>query len=378
MPVALSSSNPGLANLQMMSIPTGQVYGELRFVPAPVNMSTSLVISAWTQGSAPQSAGLTILPPILTQFVLDQSNVLGGTVVKGALSFSGPPASAGAIKVQISTTNSAAVQIPATVALEPNKTVAIFDIPTLGVEQDKTVHVVATLQDRILPAPITIRAAALKGLTGISQLCGNPGQANFGAALTGPAGPQGAAISVSSSDPALLAFPPTLLIPAQQSTATVSIPLKHLSNAVTVTASYGGNSDKTTYSAHAKPDLFIKSVSFYDRYGNAISRAPDSEPFKMRVAVWIGSDDDHFICHWPPPSSLHVSYSSPTGSGTSTGRSFEVTVGSIGGTLDIDLPGLQPGSYHEITLTADYRKQVDERSESNNTEKVKINGPAAQ
>jgi hypothetical protein len=165
-----------------------------------------------------------------------------------------------------------------------------------------------------------------------------------------------------------------LTVAAQQSEGAVTIPVTQLLSPVTVTASYQGKTDKTTINATAKPDLSVKAVSFYDSYGNAITQAQNSQPIKMRVTVSIGED----TCLRPPPTTLHVSYLSPTGSGTSTGRSFEVTVGSIGGTLDIDLPGLQPGSYHEITLTADYRKQVDERSESNNTEKVKINGPAAQ
>jgi len=377
MPVMLSSSNPGVANLQGLAVPTGQTYGEFRFVPSPVNVSTSLVISAWTQGSAPQSAGLTILPPILTNLVLDQSGVLGGTTVHGALHFNGPPASAGAVKVQLSTTNSAAVKIPATVALEPNKTVANFDIPTLVFGEDTTVLVVATYQDRILPVPITVRAAALKSFS-YSVGCGHPGQAGVRAVLTGPAGPQGAVIALSISDPALLPLPATLVVAAQQTEGTVSTPLKELLKSVTVTGSYQGSNATTTFHAFPKPDLYVKSVSFYDRYGNAINRAQDSEPFKMRVAVSIGADDAHFVCLLPPPTTLHVSYLSPTGIETSSGRSFDVAVGSNGGTIDIDLPGLQPGSYHDIILTTDYRKQVDERSESNNTEKVKINGPAPQ
>jgi hypothetical protein len=167
-----------------------------------------------------------------------------------------------------------------------------------------------------------------------------------------------------------------MVIPAQQSEAAISIPLQQLLSSVTVTGTYQGKSDKATFDAIAKPDLFVRSVTFIDSYGNTITRAQNSQPFKMRVAVSTGSDNNHFVCAFPPPTSLHVSYSSPTGSGASTGRSFEVPVGSNGGTIDIDLPGLQPGSYHEITLITDYRKQVDERSESNNTEKVKINGPA--
>jgi hypothetical protein len=372
--VQLSVNNPALAKVPpTILVPTDQTYQDFALLTAPVATAIQVTAGAAVQGSAAQYASFTIIPPMLTQFVLDQSNVLGGTLVKGALHFTGPPASASAVKVQISTTHTAAVQIPATVALELNKTVAVFDIQTLGVEQDRNVHVVATLQDKILPAPITIRAAALKAFGWTGVLCGYPAQTGVKATLTGAAGPQGATLSLSSSNPALLPIPATLVIPAQQSEGTVTIPVTQLLSSVTVTATYQGKSDKTTFDASPKPDLFVKSVSFLDAYGNTITQAQNSQPFKMRVMVSIGED----TCLRPPPTTMQVSYSSPTGSGTSTGRSFEVPVGSTGGSIDIDLPGLQPGSHHEITLITDYRKQVDERSESNNTEKVKINGPAA-
>jgi hypothetical protein len=375
LPVQLSVNNPALANVpSVVVVPTDQTYQEFAFLTAPVTAPAQVTAVAAVQNSPPQStASFTILPPVLTQFVLDQSNVLGGTLVKGALHFTGPPASPSAVKVQISTTHTAAVQIPATVALEPNKTVALFDISTLGVDQDRNVHIVATLQDRILPAPLTIRAAALKGIASLGFHCGNPGRTGVRVRLTGGAGPGGATVSVSSSNPALLAVPPNFTVPAQQSAGDITMPVTQFLSAVTVTVSYQGKSDKTTINATAKPDLFVKSVSFFDSYGNAITQAQNSQPFKMRVTVSIGED----TCLRPPPTTLYVSYSSPTGSGTSTGRSFEVPVGSLGGPIDIDLPGLQPGSYHDITLITDYRKQVDERNEGNNTKNVKINGPAA-
>lgn len=70
-----------------------------------------------------------------------------------------------------------------------------------------------------------------------------------------------------------------------------------------------------------------------------------------------------------------VSYTSPTGTGTSTGRDIDMTItfGSlITITSCVDLPGLAPGGYHDVKLTADFRNEVDEERESNNTSGLKI------
>ena len=383
MPISLSTTDPAQFSAQRMFVATGQTQGEINFMTVPVASPTQVTITAWSEGTPPQRANLTIEPPVMTSFSIDQSNVVSGQTVKGTANFSGPPASANAVRFQVQTTNGQAVQVPATVALEVGKTAAEFTIQTLGVSQDRNEHVVALYLDKTLPAALTVRAAVLTKFDNARPCCSNP----ILIELDGTPPPQGAVIQLTSANPNRIVVPPTVTIPPSERSITLSaqsIPGNDNDN-VRVTASYNGVTKRhSVYSAKIiQPDLVIRGIAFFDGFGNAITAAPDGQPIKMCATVLAQREGEYTPNLDAPPSVLRITYQTPTGTGTSAGRTVDLPVVF---TRDVNnsyppithclsLPGLTQGTQTDITLVADLKNEVDESREGNNTENVKISRP---
>lgn len=383
MRVMLAGDNAAQFTLQQMIVNTGELSGEVSFLTAPVTAPARFTVSAWTEGSAPQRAQLTVLPPVITSFELAEADVMGGTVVKGTARFSGPPASAGAVRFQVQTTNGQAVRVPASVTLEPGRTAAEFEVQALGVAQDRNAHVVAIYLDKTLPAPLTVRAARLTVFENEWPCCDNP----FKIGLNGAPPPQGAVIQLSSANPQRIVVPPTLTIPAGATSIThtaQSIP-GNGDDRVRITATYNGVSKHWSVLSRkiVKPDLVIRDIVFNDQYGNAITAVADGQPIRMCATVRAQREGEMNPNLDAPPSTLRVSYQSSTGTGTSSGRTIDYPIVF---TRDVNrhyppltvctpLPGLTQGNQFDITLTADFRNDVDESREGNNVEKVKIARP---
>lgn len=381
MPVLVSGNNAAQFKVQRVLVPTDQTTGEVKFLTVPVAASTPVTISAWREGSPPRQATLSVLPPVMTSFVIDRTEVMAGEAVHATVTFTGPPASANAVKFSVQTTNSQVLKVPATVLLQMDKTVAAFDITAVAVEQDNSAQIVATYLDKILPASVSVRAAVLQDIDRVFPCCANP----FRITLNGRPPPQGAVIQLTSGNPARMTVPPTVTIPPDASSIQVSaeqIP-GNSDTHVTITASYRGVSKRHSVHSWAiiKPDLVVSAVALTDRFGNAIGAPQDAQPFKLCATVSRQREGRDAPNVPVPPSVLRVSYRSPTGTGTSTGRDldFPITFGSpteaAVNNPCLELPGLAPGGYYDVTLTADYRKEVDEDRESNNDRALKITRP---
>ena len=380
MPVAIASSNATQVPVQRVLVSTGEVAGEVKFVTSPVTETQAITISAQAAGSAAQRAMLSVLAPTLVSFAVDRSDVKAGEVVKAVATFTGPPASASAVKLVVQTTNSTVLRVPSSVMLEPGKVQAAFDITSLGLEQDASAHVVATYLDRNLPASISVRAATLKGVSNVNPCCDNP----MRIALDAVAPPNGAVIKLTSEDPARVAVPATVTIPSGQSDISVSAtqtPSPSGDKKVGIAISYRGETKHwKIYSWKLiKPDLVIDDHSLQDRFGAAIQAPADGQPFKLCVVTRV-KHEDAFGSNGPAgPSVTRISYRTPTGTGTSTGRDVDVPVvfsGTSRVTQCIDVPGLPPGGEHQIDAVADVLRQVDEAHEGNNDKHFKVKRPS--
>ena len=383
MPISLSSTNSAQFSAQRMFVATGETEGEIAFMTAPVAAPTPVTVTAWSEGTPPRQANLTIQPPVLTSFAIDQSSVVSGQSVTGVAHFSGPPASASAVRFQVQTTNGQAVKVPATVTLEPDKTAAEFTIQTIGVPQDRNAHVVAIYLDKTLPAPLTVRAATLTTFEGANPCCSNPVVIE----LDGSPPPQGAVIELTSANPNRIVVPPKVTIPPNETKITLtaqSIPGND-DDRVRITASYNGVSKHHSVLSRkiVKPDLVLRDIVFSDTYGNAITAAADGQPIKMCTTVRAQREGEWTPNLDAPPSVLRITYQTPTGTGTSAGRTVDVPIvftRDINNSYPpithcISLPGLAQGSQTDITLVADFRDEVDESREGNNDETARISRP---
>ena len=387
--VQVSSSNPSVAKVQapngLIRVSTGKTRQTFTVLTFGVSSPTRVTISAWREGSAPQTTTLYVVPPSLMGLAIDQVSVTGGIGAHGSVTFNGTPASAGVVKATLSSSNPAAVQVPATVPLDAGKTVATFDIKTSGVAASTPVTITGSYGDRKMTAPLTVTPAALTKFDGRTL------------ELDGNAPPGGAVINVSSADPAHASVSPTTTIPAGSKTVTVGV-TDHLDwseHHVTITAAYGGVTKKADHFVwkNLKPDLAIKEVTLKDRFGNVITHPADAQPYKACVVIELLGMNRWGHCLCPSSTSLGVSYLSPTGSGSSAGHDFDIPVNfmlhgspanGMAFTNDessvywydpvcIDMPGIpQAGGYTDLTLKVDSTNQSDEANEGNNTHKLRI------
>jgi hypothetical protein len=390
--VQISSSNPAVAKVQPVTgrimVPVGQTRTTFTVLTSGVATSTRVTISAWREGSAPQTTVLNVVPPSLMNVTIDQSTVISGGSAHGTVTFNGVPGPGG-IKATL-TSNSAAVQVPASASLDENKTAATFEIKTSGVATITSVTITAAYGDRKPTAALTVTPAILTKYD------------NNGLQLNGAAPAGGAVINLSSADPTHESVPPTVTIPAGGSKVGVSV-VKHedySAHNVTISATYKGVTEKYAdyVSAKIKPDLAIKEVTLRDRFGNAVTHPQDAQPYKMCAAIEMLGVNKFGDYQYPLSTILHVSYLSPTGTGTSAGHEFDfpvtfpISVDQVNGgymfygahqnsdgsiwwfdPTCIDMPGLpQSGSYTDVTLIVDPNNKNDESNTGNNTHKLRI------
>jgi hypothetical protein len=99
MNVSVSSANPSLAKVQtpVVFFLTGETRKTFHVLTSAVNTQTDVKISAAREGSPAQGATLHILPPSLVGFTVDPATVMSGATAHASVTFSGSPASAGAV-----------------------------------------------------------------------------------------------------------------------------------------------------------------------------------------------------------------------------------------------------------------------------------------
>ena len=379
LPVLVSTTNAVQVPVQRLLVSTGELTGEVKFVTTPVTASTAVSISVRTEGTAPQQTVLAIQPPVLTGFVVDKTNVVSGDTIHATATFSGPPASASAVKLVVQTTSSRALRIPSLVALESGKTVLSFAIRANGLDQDETAQVVATYLDKNLPASIAVRAASLIGVADQS----------YRVTLDGIAPPKGAVVQLTSANPARVIVAPTVTVPADARDTHLEAQSIYGNSElyVRISMSYRGVTKHYSYLSRAmvKPDMWITDLTLTDRFGNTIQAPADGQPFRLcvRIPNWRegGADAPNMPA---PPSTLRFSYRTPTDLGTSTGRDIDVAIGAfVAGTGTsvrqcVELPGLVPAGHHDVVITVDVNNQVDEDREGNNKKELKITRPSGE
>jgi len=236
--VNLTSSNSAATVPGSVTISAGQKVGTFSISTVGVNNSTAALITA-TLNSQPQSATLTITPAALTSLALSPTSVLGGGASTGTVTLSGPAGSGGTV-VALQSGNSAAT-VPASVMVPAGSNSATFTVSTIGVNSQTTSAITATLNGTPKSATLTITPAELTGLF-LNPSTVSGGTSSSGTvSLSGPAGPGGTVVGLSSSSSAA-AVPASVTIPAGQKTASFAIATVGVSSLTysTISASLNG------------------------------------------------------------------------------------------------------------------------------------------
>jgi hypothetical protein len=402
--------NPYYSNAGLF-IPAGATQGRFNVIPIPVASETTLVLSASVQGTAPATGTFRVLPPMLKTVRLDQAEVVGGTKVNGNATFDAPPASTGAVVINLTSSDPSVVSVPATVVLEQGKTVEPFVAQTSAVSVRKDVTISASYAGMGSNSSVgwsTKLSVALPGLAefGGGFACAPPcpycskHECMGRIKLTGPAGPGGAEIHVFTDGNPSISIPAIVTIPQGQGQGIHEFYFPITVNTITgssqtikISASYNGKSklSEVEIDKIRKWDLVITKVVLKDRFGNVMTSPADDTPSQLCATISdIGgaADTGYYSPNQAlPPNLLRVSFLVHSGGPASAGKEFDVPVSFaqpdngaylVTGNVESCFPiaGMPAGSTMDVTLTADPKNQVDESNEGNNVYKLTIKRPA--
>ncbi|MEO5926798.1 MAG: hypothetical protein ABIR70_23495 [Bryobacteraceae bacterium] len=217
--VNLSSNNGAASVPGSIVIPQGQSSGNFTVTTSAVGSTTPVTITATSANS--MNAGLTLNQATNVSSVsVNPVSVTGGSGSTGTVTLSSA-AGPGGVSVSLSSNNGAA-SVPASVTVPQGQTSANFAITTSPVASNQTVAISATLGSSNSSTNLAVLAPCINGLTlNVSSLLGG-GSAIGTVTLTGPAPAGGATIPLASADGAVQ-LPPSVFVPAGQTSATFNV-----------------------------------------------------------------------------------------------------------------------------------------------------------
>ena len=236
--VTLSSSNTTAAQVPAsVTVAGNATTATFTVTTSPVLSNTSLTISG-TYGTT-QNASLTVTAVLLNSVSLGPTSVLGGSSSTGTVTLSAPAPSGGAV-VALSSGNTAAAQVPASVTVAANATTATFAVTTSPVASNTSLTISGTY-GTTRNASLTVTAAVLSSVS-LSPTSVLGGSSSTGTArLNGPAPAGGAVVTLSSSNTAAAQVPASVTVPANATTATftVTTSLVASNTSLTISGTYG-------------------------------------------------------------------------------------------------------------------------------------------
>jgi len=138
--VSIFSFNDPVAAVPVsVVIPAGSKSTTFVINTSQVTANTNVTISSVYAGVT-RNATLTVRPPRLVSVTLNPATVIGGTPSTGIVTLDGPAAAAGT-PVTLSSNNTAAATVPASVLVPAGQTVATFSITTKVVTTNATVTI---------------------------------------------------------------------------------------------------------------------------------------------------------------------------------------------------------------------------------------------
>jgi len=209
-----------------------------KFVAVPLN-DPNPAIWDFELSSVPASLSLSSLS-------LNPTSVTGGNSSTGTVTLSGPAPTGGA-QVALSSSNTTAARVPASVTVAAGATSASFTVSTSAVAASTTVTISAAYGGATRSASLTVTPAPPPSPT-LSSLTLNPTSVSGGnsstgtVTLSGAAPSGGAQVALSSSNTAAARVPSSVTVAAGATSATFTVGTSAVgaSTTVTISAAYGG------------------------------------------------------------------------------------------------------------------------------------------
>jgi hypothetical protein len=243
--VTLTSSNIAAAQVPAsVTVAAGATSVSFTITTTTVSSTTSVTITAVY--NATRTATLSVTAASLSSVTRNPSFVIGGTSSTGTVTLNGPAPASGAV-VNLSSSNTAAAQVPATVTITANTTSATFTITTAPVSSSTSVTISGTYAVT-RTTTLTVAAPAMSTLTLNPSTVKGPASSTGTVILTGPAPAAGTVVTLSSSNTSLANVPASVTVAAGTTTAsftitTVTVPSNR---SVTISARAGGVAKSAT------------------------------------------------------------------------------------------------------------------------------------
>ena len=288
--VTLSSSNTSAATVPAsVTVPSGASSATFTISTASVTASTSATITG-AFGGAARGATLTVTlppPPVgPTSLSVSPATVEGGNPVTGTVFLAGS-APAGGLVVTLSSSNTAAATVPATMIVHGGLSSGTFPVSTLGGPTTRTTTITASANGVSRTAALTVTPPAAAALSTVAV---NPASVTGGSSqgtvtLTSPAPAGGFAVSVSSSNTVAATVPSTVSVAQGATSATFAIATGAVttSTPVTITASAGGVTRTATLTVNPQPQTGTLTVTATGRAGERVTSTP------VGISVAVGS-----------------------------------------------------------------------------------------
>jgi FG-GAP-like repeat len=285
--VTLSSSSSVATVPASVTVAAGASSASFSVTTASVSTSIGVTITGAYSG-ATQSATLTVTPPPPppgpASLSVSPATVEGGNPVTGTV-FLSTGAPAGGLVVSLSSSNTAAATVPATMMVHGGLSSGTFPVSTLAGPTTRTTTITASANgvSRTAQLTVTPSAAASLSTVAVSPASVIGGASSHGTVtLTSPAPTGGFAVSLSSSN-AAASFPAGVSIAQGTTSATFAITTSAVtaSTPVTITASAAGVTRTATLTVNPQPQTATLTVTATGRGGERVT----SNPAGINVAV---------------------------------------------------------------------------------------------
>ncbi len=207
------------------------------------------------------TASLTVLiNPALTSVTLNPTTVIGGTASTGTVTLTGAAAAAASVTLA---SNHASATVPATVTVAAGATTATFQVTTSAVTSAASATITATY-GVAKTASLTVNAPTVASPLTLAQSTVTGGAATTGTVtLTGPAATGGDTVTLVS-DNAAAQVPPSVSVPAGQTSAQFNVTTTAGANATAhITATFNSSSQTATLTVVPAPTItsFISAAA---------------------------------------------------------------------------------------------------------------------
>jgi FG-GAP-like repeat len=285
--VTLSTSSSVATVPGTVTVPAGASSATFAVSTTSVTASTSATITG-AFGGVTRSATLTVTPPPPpigpASLSISPATVEGGNPVTGTVFLSGA-APADGLVVSLSSSNTAAATVPATMIVHGGLSSGTFPVSTLTGPTTRTTTITASANGVSRTADLTVTPSAAASLSTVTV---NPASVTGGTSsqgtvtLTSPAPAGGFAVSLSSGN-AAATVPAGVSVAQGATSATFAIATNAVttSTPVTITASAAGVTRTATLTVNPQPQTATLTVTATGRGGERVT----SSPAGINVAV---------------------------------------------------------------------------------------------